>query len=195
MTNTTTGGKWFSTESQLHINALELLAALYAVRSFKETFINKNIRLMLKNSAAVCTINKHGTTHSSSCNNIAVQIWYFCQEHNILLTAFHIPGVQNVHADRESRVFTNPDAEWMLNSKCLKQALIILNFMPEIDLLPPGLIHNLLNIALCGLIHMHLALMHFRFHGLILSSIVFPLSVAYFRYCKRFGAIQQWKLL
>ena len=45
-------------------------------------------------------INKKGTTHSSNCNNIAVQIWDLCQEHNILLTAFHIPGVQNVHADR-----------------------------------------------------------------------------------------------
>ena len=133
MTNTTTGGKWSSTESQLHINALDLLAALYAVRSFKETIINKNICLMLDNSASVCIINKKGT-HTSSCNKIAVQIWDFCQEHNILLTAFHIPGVQNVHADRESRVFTNPDAEWLLNSKCLKQALIILNFMPEIDL-------------------------------------------------------------
>ena len=58
----------------------------------------------------------------------------FCQAHNILLTAFHIPGVQNVNADRESRVFTNPDAEWMLNPKCLKQALLILTYMPEIDL-------------------------------------------------------------
>ena len=93
MTNTTTGGKWSSAESQLHITALELLAAFYPVRSFKETIINKNIRLMLHNSTAVCIINKKGTTHSSRCNNIAVQIWDFCQEHNILLTAFHIPGV------------------------------------------------------------------------------------------------------
>ena len=93
MTNTTTGGKWSSAESQLHITALDLLAAFYPVRSFKETIINKNIRLMLHNSTAVCIINKKGTTHSSRCNNIAVQIWDFCQEHNILLTAFHIPGV------------------------------------------------------------------------------------------------------
>ena len=50
------------------------------------------------------------------------------------MTAFHIPGVQNVSADRESRIFANPNAEWMLNPKCLKQALIILNYEPEIDL-------------------------------------------------------------
>ena len=37
MKSTTTGEKWSSTESQLHINALELLAVFYEVRSFKET--------------------------------------------------------------------------------------------------------------------------------------------------------------
>ena len=60
--NTTTGGKWFSTESQLHINALELLAAFYAVQGFKETITNKNSCLMLENSTAVYIINKKGTT-------------------------------------------------------------------------------------------------------------------------------------
>ena len=47
MTNTWTGGKLSSTESQLHINALELLAAFYAVRSFKETIISKIFVLCL----------------------------------------------------------------------------------------------------------------------------------------------------
>ena len=134
MINITTDGKWSYKESQLHITTLELLAAFYAVRSFKDTISNKNICLMLDNSAAVCISNKKGTNRSSNCNSIAVQLWEFCQTHNILLTAFHIPGVQNVSADRESRIFANPDAEWMLNPKCLKQALSILNYEPEIDL-------------------------------------------------------------
>ena len=110
------------------------MAAFYAVKSFKEAITNKNIRLIFINSAAVCIVNKKGKTHNSDCNNIAVQIWDFCQAHNILLTAFHIPRVPNVNADRESWVFTPPDAEWMLSPKCLKQTLIILNYIPETDL-------------------------------------------------------------
>ena len=133
MTNITTGGKWSYKESQVHITTLELLAAFYAVRSFKDTISNKNICLMLDNSTAVCISNKKGTTDSSNCTSIAVQILEFCQTHNILLTAFHIPGVQNGSADRESRIFANPDAEWMLNPKCLKQALSILHYEPELD--------------------------------------------------------------
>ena len=133
MTNITTGGKWSYKESQVHITTLELLAAFYAVRSFKDTLSNKNICLMLDNSTAVCISNKKGTTDSSKCNSIAVQISEFCQTHNILLTAFHIPGVQNGSADRESRIFANADAEWMLNPKCLKQALLILHYEPELD--------------------------------------------------------------
>ena len=113
MMNTTTGGE--STESQLHTIALELLAAYFAVRSFKETIINKNTRLMLDNNVAVCIINKTGTTLSSNCNNVAVQIGDFCQAHNILLTAFRIHGAQSVNHDTELPVFTNPDAQWRLN--------------------------------------------------------------------------------
>ena len=134
LSHITTGGKWSYKESQLHLNTSELLAAFYAVRSFKDTISNKNICPMLDKSAAVCISNKKGTTRSSNCTSIAVQIWDCCQTHNIRLTAFHIPGVQNVSADRESRIFANPDAEWMQNPKCLKQALIVLHYEPEIDL-------------------------------------------------------------
>lgn len=130
----TTGGKWSHRESQYHINALELLAAFFAIKSFKANILNKNVRLMLDNTAAVCIINRKGTTHNDTCNNIAAQIWEFCQENNILVTAYHIPGIENVTADRESRIFSNHDAEWMLNPKFLQQALHSLNFQPEIDL-------------------------------------------------------------
>ena len=115
MMNTTTGGEWPSTESQLHTNALEILAAYFAGQSFTETIINKNTRLMLDNNVAVCIINKTGTTLSSNCNNVAVQIWDSCQAHHMLLTAFRIHGAQNVNHDRELPVLTNPDAQWSLN--------------------------------------------------------------------------------
>lgn len=53
----TTGGKWSHRESQYHINALELLAAFFAIKSFKDSILNKNVRIMLDNTAAVCIIN------------------------------------------------------------------------------------------------------------------------------------------
>ena len=82
-TTITTGGKWSYKESQLHINTVELLAAFYAVRSFRDTSSNKNIHLILDNSTAVCISNKTGTTYSYNCNSIAVQIWDF-----VLYTTF-----------------------------------------------------------------------------------------------------------
>ena len=130
----TTGGKWSYRESQYHINALELLAAFFAVKSFKNSISSKNVRIMLDNTAAVCIINRKGTTHNDTCNDIVVQLWEFCQVNNILLTAYHIPGTENITADRESRIFSNHDAEWMLNPKCLHKALHRLNFQPDIDL-------------------------------------------------------------
>ncbi len=98
--STATGGKWSFFKAQHHINALELLAAFFAVKSFQPTISNTNVPLMLDNSAAVCIINRKGTTHSNKCNEIAVQIWEFCQANNILLTAYHIPGSENIYADR-----------------------------------------------------------------------------------------------
>ena len=47
---------------------------------------------MLDNIAAVLNINRKGTTHNSTCNDIKVQFWEFCQEHIILLNAYHMTG-------------------------------------------------------------------------------------------------------
>ena len=89
---------------------------------------------MLDNTAAVCIINRKDTTHNDTCNDIVVQIWELCHVNNTLLTAYHIPGTENFTADRESRIFSNHDAEWILTPKCLHEALNMLNFQPEIDL-------------------------------------------------------------
>ena len=52
---------------------------------------------------------------------------------NIRLTAAHIPGKQNIIADRESRV-CHVDSEWMLSPRYLHQSLNLLSFKPDIDL-------------------------------------------------------------
>ena len=50
---------------------------------------------------------------SRSCNEISRKIWNFALHQNNFLNAAHLPGKQNVLAERESRVF-NDRTEWML---------------------------------------------------------------------------------
>lgn len=135
MNKKSTGGMWLPTESEHHINYLELLAAFFALQCFHSSLSGKHVKIMIDNTSAVFQINNMGTCHSEECNSLVVQIWEFCISHNIpWLTAAHIPGSSNVIADGESRHFHSQDTEWMLNSELLTRALRTLNFQPEIDL-------------------------------------------------------------
>ena len=99
-----TGGMWLPTESQHHINYLELLAAFFALQCFHSSLSGKHVKIMIDNTSAVFQINNMGTCHSEECNFLVVQIWEFCISHNIpWLTAAHIPGSSNVIADGESQ--------------------------------------------------------------------------------------------
>ena len=127
------GGQWSLVESQLHINVLELTAAWFALRALANKTSNKHIRLMLDNTTAVACINNMGTNHSAKCDAVEKDIWCFCQNRNIWVSAAYIPGKDNVTADLESRK-KNIDTEWKLNADLLTQAFIVLKFQPEIDL-------------------------------------------------------------
>ena len=81
--NVTTNGKWFPSELLYHINAHELLAAYFALKSFKSDIKNKYIKLMIDNTTAIAVINHMGTNHSDDCNTIAIKIWYLCFKYNM----------------------------------------------------------------------------------------------------------------
>jgi len=134
MNGTSTGGRWSAQEATHHINYLELLAAFLALKVFRLNLSDRHVKVMIDNTAAVCIINNMGTCRSKDCHLITVKIWEFCIEHNIWLTAAHLPGSTNVIADSESRNFCNLDTEWMLNPTTLRKALSSLDFEPEIDL-------------------------------------------------------------
>eukprot|EP00794_Sanderia_malayensis_P014575 gene14575-16077_t len=133
MGDTSTGGHWTPGESQNHINYLELLAVYFALKSFKSHIVGKHVKIMIDNTTAVAVVNNMGTCHSVMCNSIACEIWLFCEDNNIWLTAAHIPGSENTVADLESRN-KNSDTEWMLDSILLHMALQDLLFSPCIDL-------------------------------------------------------------
>ena len=127
--------KLLVTESEHHINYLELLAAFFALRCFHSSLSGKHVTIMIDNCFAVSQINNMGICHSEEFNSLVVQILEFCISHNITwLTAAHIPGSSNVIADGESRHFHSQDTGWMLNSELLTGALKTLNFQPEIEL-------------------------------------------------------------
>jgi hypothetical protein len=65
-----------------------------------------------------------GGSKSISCNKIAREIWFWCMNREIWISAAHIPGAKNTIADRCSRVF-NDHTEWMLNPTIFKRISLL----------------------------------------------------------------------
>ncbi|XP_044165778.1 uncharacterized protein LOC122949786 [Acropora millepora] len=55
-----------------------------------------------------------GGIKSLNCNDMAIQIWEWCSQRNIWISASHIPGSTNVDVDKESRKI-NVSTEWSLS--------------------------------------------------------------------------------
>ncbi|XP_040200959.1 uncharacterized protein LOC120932552 [Rana temporaria] len=109
-----TGGIWSREESLLHINALELSAALFAIQSFLATRTNCCVLLRMDNIAAVQYINRLGGTRSKILADISAEIWHFCLSRDISLVAEYIPGVSNTIADWNSRYLVD-SSDWGLD--------------------------------------------------------------------------------
>ena len=128
----TTKGLWSVSESQLHINELELKAVHFAVQAFGDRLKNKHVKILCDNSTTVAYINAMGGTKSPRCNQIAYDVWDWCVNNNTWLTATHIAGVENAKADKESRFF-NDRTEWTLKREIFAQITTHWG-TPEIDL-------------------------------------------------------------
>jgi hypothetical protein len=111
-----TGGNWSLSELETaNINFLELQAVYLGLGCFLEEFYDKHVKIFSDNSTAVAYINNFGGTKSMSCNFKARQIWELVISKHIWITAVHLPGVDNVTADKESRIIRD-ETEWSLNS-------------------------------------------------------------------------------
>lgn len=109
-----TGGRWSQTEGDFHINVLELIAVELGLKTFLKEMENVHVRVVSDNTTVVAYLNHMGGTRSSECNAVAHRIWGWCETREIWLTAAHLPGVENIEADHESRNFTE-NTEWQLN--------------------------------------------------------------------------------
>ena len=95
-------GAWTILKQRWHINRLELLAVLFAVKAFVHSKRNLFIKVSCDNTAAVVYItNMGGMCQALDCIN--TQIWEWCLAQNCIIEACHVPGVENYDADFLSR--------------------------------------------------------------------------------------------
>ena len=110
----TTGGLWMIHERVHHINYLELKAAFLALKSYVRDATKISILLRLDNITAISFINRMGGTHSITLSELATEIWNWCIERQIMIHAEHLPGVENIQADWQSRHLTD-SSDWKLH--------------------------------------------------------------------------------
>lgn len=125
-------GSWSVDERNCHINYLELLAVFLGLKSLVHNKNNCAILLRVDNTTAISYINRMGGIQYPHLNNIARQIWQWCEKRQIWLFASYINTKDNKEADEESRK-VNPDIEWEL-SKSVYQNIVSSFGRPEIDL-------------------------------------------------------------
>ena len=128
----TAGGRWSTSESDLHINILELKAIEFALKSLCRDLQDCGIQIRSDNTTAISYVCKGGGTRSTQCNVIAKSIWDWCASKGIWFLISHVPGIENVEADYESRHFSE-NTEWSLHPVLFDQ--ITAQFgIPEVDL-------------------------------------------------------------
>ena len=102
----TTQGMWNKEEQSRHTNALELLAAMFAVKSFPKGRKKHSCTYEGGQQHHISSNKQDGGTRSQNLLNIAKDLWQYSLLNGITLTAAYLLGVLNT-ADRESQVFTN----------------------------------------------------------------------------------------
>ena len=124
-----TGGQWSESEQSSHINILELKACKLTLTSLCKNIQNTHIRIYMDNTTSCSYVNKFGGK-MTELNELAREIWFWCLDRKIHLSAAHVPGVCNEEADEMSRKF-NDDLEWSLDSTVFNE---IKSIYPAIDI-------------------------------------------------------------
>lgn len=125
-------GFWKSNERQMHINTLELKAAFFALKVFAKDFSNSEILIRIDNVTAISCINRMGSVQYPHLNDIARDIWKWCERRKLIVFASYINTKDNLEADSLSRK-RFIDTEWELCDLAFQK--IIDHFgQPSIDL-------------------------------------------------------------
>ncbi|XP_057339462.1 uncharacterized protein LOC130676967 [Microplitis mediator] len=125
-------GLWNQEERALHINHLELKAALLALKCFASDLRDLEILLRVDNTTTMAYINRMGGVRYAGLHKLAQEFWNWCEERRLWVHASYIPSEDNIEADRCSRI-DNFDTEWELANYAFD--MVVRNFGNlEIDL-------------------------------------------------------------
>ena len=126
------GGRWSVEQNGLHINYLELLAIFNTLKVWFSDSQNIHIAIQSDNTCAIACVNNQGSITSVDLDTLSLQIWNWCLCRNIYISAYFLPGSQNIEADFNSRNFSDT-TEWMLKREIFLRLTAQL-LQPEIDL-------------------------------------------------------------
>ena len=101
-------------ESKLHINYLELKAFFLAPKKFQDLCSDNIVLIATDNTTVVSYINKEGVMRWGPLCALLWRILTWCARKQVTLKARHIPGQQNVVADKLSRLGQTIQTEWSL---------------------------------------------------------------------------------
>ena len=127
-----TRGQWTEEEKRHHINYLELMAVFLGLKALLNESTDSHVRVISDNTTVVSCLNKQGSK-SEALNELTQNIWNWCTERKLWLSAAHILGVDNGEADKLSREM-HIDTEWKLNSLLLTEGLAVLETQSIVDL-------------------------------------------------------------
>ena len=133
MESQSAGGLFSRSEMKEHVNVLKLKAILFGLKALAKSVTKVRIKVLTDNSTAVACINKFGTSRSRECDSVTKEIWQWVSYPSIWFSATHLPGIQNMEADFESRKH-EIHTEWKLNESAFNFICYELEFSPTIDL-------------------------------------------------------------
>lgn len=106
-------GLWTTDEMNLHINELELKAALFGLKIFTKKLTQCEILLRIDNTTAISCINRMGSVQYPHLHKVARALWEWCESRNLYVFASYINTKNNEKADSLSRRRFS-DTEWEL---------------------------------------------------------------------------------
>ena len=78
--------------------------------------VNQHIQVFTDSTVAISCINRMGSC-KPELNEVTREIWLFCLNRQLFISIFHIPGKENVRADKLSRDVSHMGLEWKLNEQ------------------------------------------------------------------------------
>ena len=132
-------GRWSARQSNWHINVLELLTILYAIRL--QSLADQTLVVWSDNQTAISVIQKQGS-HSPDLQKLAGDLLGVCEDKRLVILPRHIKGSLNVAADALSREEAIP-GEWELREETFR-SLVLQHGKPlQADLFASPLNHKL----------------------------------------------------